>query len=606
MCYNLCRIGEGMRFSRGKIIVILLLMSVSVGLLVYSFAWTTINQTEGKVNYLKVSDIKFGLNDSMSSVNLGEVAPTIDKFGLLNAPFTFSISNDDTKSQEYTVRLVDGDVKSSISNNNIRYQLTIDGKSGDVKTLDENGVIDSGTLNSSSVREYSLKVWLSYDSEALMGTWNKIIKVDAGKINLDKSGANEPTLKDNMIPVYYDYKDENWKIADSKNTDINYKWYDYTNREWANVVTVTDKSRANYLNAKLGTTVKNEDILAFFVWIPRYKYTLFDSEKTNLVDIKFERGIDSTGTMKCFYKNGSESCVDNTYGKVTVGKTTYTHPAFTFNNEELTGIWISKFELSTNDNKCSSSNNTANCNKDSLNILSIPNKTPLNYINIANMFRNIRSMELYGNIHGFVNTESKLKADGLIENDSNDIDIHMIKSYEMGSIIYLTYSSYGKLSNEKYSKDNRDVFSKATVNVTGMTNYQGKNYVYNVPNIGEGSSSTGNVYGIYDLNSMSSSFVMGNVLKNNKFNSKLFKNALDNRYYDAYDYRDKTNKASHYGDGIGEFYGISKNIYMPYATSPFIERLGILSSNYSDGLDSVYKTSRATIVVKQDIYITEW
>ena len=78
-----------------------------------------------------------------------------------------------------------------------------------------------------------------------------IIKVYV-KSNLDESGANEPMLADNMIPVYYDETNSVWKKADSKNSKEQYRWYDYNNKMWANAVTtfpyeekVTDTIKKN-------------------------------------------------------------------------------------------------------------------------------------------------------------------------------------------------------------------------------------------------------------------------------------------------------------------------------------------------------------------------
>ena len=55
--------------------------------------------------------------------------------------------------------------------------------------------------------------------------------------NLDESGANEPKITSNMIPVYYDETNSVWRKADVKNSKEQYKWYDYNNKMWANAVT---------------------------------------------------------------------------------------------------------------------------------------------------------------------------------------------------------------------------------------------------------------------------------------------------------------------------------------------------------------------------------
>ena len=60
-------------------------------------------------------------------------------------------------------------------------------------------------------------------------------------------------------------------------------WYDYNDKRWANIVLVNEfategvdgsKSREYYLNNP-GTPIANSDILAYYVWIPRYRYKVW-------------------------------------------------------------------------------------------------------------------------------------------------------------------------------------------------------------------------------------------------------------------------------------------------------------------------------------------
>ena len=64
--------------------------------------------------------------------------------------------------------------------------------------------------------------------------------------------------------------------ADSTNSDSNNKWYDYNNKMWANAVLVDSTNRSTYQSAAVGTTINSEDILAHYVWIPRYKYKVWN------------------------------------------------------------------------------------------------------------------------------------------------------------------------------------------------------------------------------------------------------------------------------------------------------------------------------------------
>ena len=82
----------------------------------------------------------------------------------------------------------------------------------------------------------------------------------------DNSGANSPILLDKMIPIVY--KDNKWIYADKYQ-----KWYDYDEKEWANAIVLQDG-----INKKVGEEIKEYEIDLWYVWIPRYKYTLFNTD----------------------------------------------------------------------------------------------------------------------------------------------------------------------------------------------------------------------------------------------------------------------------------------------------------------------------------------
>ena len=46
---------------------------------------------------------------------------------------------------------------------------------------------------------------------------------------------------------------------------------------------------------------------------------------------------------------------------------------------------------------------------------------------MSNLFYAFRKMELKNNVYGFVNNGTKLNNDGTIKEDSNKLDVHMIK-----------------------------------------------------------------------------------------------------------------------------------------------------------------------------------
>ncbi|MGM9879412.1 MAG: hypothetical protein ACI31R_05275 [Bacilli bacterium] len=292
------------------------------------------------------------------------------------------------------------------------------------------------TYNGEGIKNvlYTGKLGLSYEQ----GASSKVICTDNG-------GANEPVLSDNMIPVYYDEADEVWKKADSTNESSTYKWYDYCMKMWANSVIVTETNRNTYLSAKPGTEIPMDDILTMQVWIPRYKYKIFNynASGTTYVDpqeieITFESGTASTGEISCTdsisgtngaasetckLKSTSATCTDSTCN----GKT-YTHPAFTFGNEELTGMWVGKFEISTPEaSTCYTSPSEANCNVTGITPLVKPDVKSYRYAQIGTFETNIMSMNDSSNIYGFATSD----------------DTHMMKNMEWGAVAYLSHSKYG-------------------------------------------------------------------------------------------------------------------------------------------------------------------
>ena len=206
---------------------------------------------------------------------------------------------------------------------------------------------------------YKVNTTYAVFTDTIMGTKTIEMTVKTGK--LDTSGANAPVLDEGMIPVYYDESSSFWKKADEKNKDENHKWYDYNSKMCTNSVTVLSTNRNKYLSAEVGTEIPMDDILTMQVWIPRYKYKMWnynaDGTKTSneqQIEITFEKETDKTGEITCtdnIQGSGgdgtSETCkLDN---KVCTDSTcngkTYTHPAFIFANKEIKGFLMSKFEL---------------------------------------------------------------------------------------------------------------------------------------------------------------------------------------------------------------------------------------------------------------------
>ncbi len=346
----------------------------------------------------------------------------------------------------------------------------------------------------------------------------------------DESKANIPSLR-GLVPVIYDEEKSSWKIIDPTE-----EWYDYDEQWWANAVILREDLREEKnIGDLISVPTENNDfassdVLAMFVWIPRYSYTISSDAKgledengkypnPGAIDIKFV-GVDSKK------ENGLATYEGDTPSEW------YTHPAFTFGDEELSGIWVGKFETSHETNYNSTQSNNLSCtnenceNADGIRIL--PNVQSLRYNDVSNFFFASRSIERDGNPFGI---------------NSSLTDTHMMKNSEWGAVAYLsqsTYGKYGKYREEVYINNcnkyitgiGADTVSDDSSSLT-CTNSKNK---YNGES-GVKASTTGNIYGIYDMSGGAYDFVMGNY--NNKVNASGFQEDFFNtegnsKYYDKY------------------------------------------------------------------------
>ena len=360
--------------------------------------------------------------------------------------------------------------------------------------------------NATETHEYSLTSWISpktniFESGGthqtiIGGTVKFKVSVETVEItNLDTSGANKPVLASNMIPVYYDEANSVWKKADKNNSQKDYRWYSYSSTGeykgmWANAVTVKEANRQTYLNATPGTIIPMDDITTMWVWIPRFNavtpsnYNGGTQAKPNAIDVTFVKQ--------------NETAID----------------AFTFGDKQLSGFWYGKFEIG---GTLASSCTNETCNVS--NIVVKPNVSSLRSQKVSSFFYASRSMEQAGNSFGFVNSE---------------VDTHMSKNNEWGAVAYLTQSIYGRCT------------SSTTCTEVGINNNSGYITGYGAPagssssvtngtyntSLGKDASTTGTIYGIYDMSGGAYEYVMG--VYNNAKSSSGFNSLPDEKYYNNY------------------------------------------------------------------------
>ena len=405
-------------------------------------------------------------------------------------------------------------------------------------------------------------------------------------------------LKDNVI---------NSTLIKADNTNNN--WYDYENKMWANAVMVKTEKRDKYMNAKVGTEIKEDDVLAYYVWIPRYKYQLFNAEykkpimsddfitcvdnclEEQLIEVIFESGTNTTGETRCQVSEiGVETCTNKENGKW------YTHPAFTFGDTELEGIWVGKFETS--------GNATTPTIK--------PNMTSLTNQNVSTQF---------------ITSQKFNSTKYLTKNGTKQTDAHMMKNIEWGAVAYLKQSKYG-LGNIDMGKNNYyycDKYGDDYTSYDKASEYCESQVYYKTgcgdnTNIGEDSvcnayytvrgrmaSTTGNITGVYDMSGGTDEYVMGviqdndttkrspmsgySTIDNSGYIGKAGESYIDSgntlafpnlKYYDLYangtSFNDYT--ISHLGDATGETAGWYKDyVYFVSSDRPWFYR-GLNTFNY--------------------------
>ena len=333
-----------------------------------------------------------------------------------------------------------------------------------------------------------------------------------------------------MIPIVY--KDDKWVKADYTNKENN--WYDYENQQWANIATVSESTRDAYKKANIGSEIKMEDINAMFVWIPRFKYKLFNVNgnvspvgNPNMAgDYMIDIQLEDASTPK---------------SKGTQNGEWLTHPAFTFGGAEQDRIDPSKVRIKPGINSW--------------------RKNQLN-----KMYQNARGISRPGNVFGLTNA-----------NDS-----HMVKNMEWGAMAYLASSQYGKAGNPTYSGLEREIRINNNYNYLTGCGADRQNATaaltcntYETVN-GMTASTTGNITGIYDTAGGAWEYVAGGmkstsgkdmVVSTTGFDqTELNQIAITGKYLDVYEYGTimQDRNRGHLGDATietGPFDGNERNAW---------------------------------------------
>ena len=445
----------------------------------------------------------------------------------LNTTYSFTIENRGAEDASFNLYLED--ITNSIGSNNIAYTYT---KNGVAKT----GILAEGKIDTDNIKVGEvIAVTISLSSN-VTGDYKGIIKVSTGY--LIEAQPNAPELRGDMIAVVYNDTVASWVKA-----DITSEWYNYSDQQWANAVTIKDpKKRDEYSKAQAGAKISIEDINTMWVWIPRYSYTL-----GNIYGYQLNGGGDlSISTPGAFdIKFVTKDITDNGSGKytTTTPENYYTPSSFCFGdtcdtsrsdagNQELSGIWVSKFELTGSMEDFSS----------------VPNAKSIDNQTIYAFFDAIQKQ--------FIGDNAKLNY-----GFSGNYDLHMIKNSEWGAMAYLSQSKYGKYGNSSYTDANKEIYinnynylsSGCSAGLSTVAEDNDCKYTYNVLQNGTGASTTGNIYGIYDTVGGVSEYTMGNF--GNLVSNSLFTAMPASRYYNLYTTKDGIKGDATNVDGTQGFYG---------------------------------------------------
>ena len=482
----------------------------------FSYAMFTVNREKGNAISIVTGNLTYKLEVDGSEGNTLTVPQNSSK------EFIVTLSNPNNRKARFNFYYLN-DLP-----NNVEAGYIVDCETNILPESVGVNLETSGTAGSSNIYKIMVENNSNNDVTIELGV---NVGLDYNDLELPSNGhifkeyenvPNAPELDEGMIPVSYD--GSNWIKAESNNTDNS--WYNYEEQMWANAVTVTEETRDTYKSTDVGTTISMDDIETMWVWIPRYSYSIGSEDGTNYygkkgcyletdptqalpgeIDVRFvSTSIKDRGTAKYVTTTGSREY--------------YTPDAFTFGDEELSGIWVGKFETSSNSSSPDGGGNTTE-----LDPMIKPNTPDWRWISVSNAFNVSLKMNDEGNRYGIESTT----------------DTHMMKNSEWAIVAYLSQSKYGKLGNTNFTGDNKEIYqNKSDQYITGCsygapsddsTDY-GCQYTYDIDINGTGASTTGNIYGIYDMSGGAWEYVMGNY--NDIVGDSNFVSMPESKYYDKY------------------------------------------------------------------------
>lgn len=568
--------------SKVRLVVtgVISIVLVSVLMLGSTYSLFTTSNVDEDLNVYKTGNLDVTYTLSSDNIKLTDSTPTSLDDSVYIEPYRITINNSGNVPYMFDILLTDSTATDVI---NYEYIMTQVGKL-DVRRLSdctdsiikEDVIVPAGESVDVDVRVFlsddikntelgkSFYAKLSVDGVAV---YNEDDSIDNSVLIADVIyNNNKPNLDSGLVPVYYDDKSEVWKKADSDNSNGN--WYDYGAKKWANAVLISDADKRNdYLKADVGSVIKEEDVVGYFVWIPRFKYRVWDinrqsgnedsyaySAYTDGIDIKWEKGIRTTDNVDCTYNVNtvitdsslSDVCVYDDNDTITTSSDNsdytdvwYTHPAFTSNGKEKSGFWIGKFET------------TGDLEKAVI--------LPGSY-----SWKNLTDVD----VEELYEASSKFYDYGL-----TDLSSQNINNLEWGAVTYLTHSVYGVCgedgcgdvyANNSYytGMSSGGNTTSGDIKIKGNYNYKGYSVdldsgkVLDNKDITKIASTTGNITGVYDMSGGASEIILGKMIDTD---TKIESN-IENYYTYGVSSSDRqAYNRMKLGDATAEIVGVFKN-----------------------------------------------
>ena len=315
--------------------------------------------------------------------------------------------------------------------------------------------------------------------------------------------------------------------------------------------TVNDPDWYDY-TAKKWANAKTSDG-SMWVWIPRYAYSItsgYHSSSAGNIEVEFMKGLtNETSTGRKSFNNASGQ------GKWNI------HPAFNY-GQTVSGLWVAKFEASNSGGK----------------IKVEPG---------VQSWRSITVNDIYTNCLNYNKT----------------LNSHMMKNDEWGAVAYLSKSKYGKQNEEVWINNSSSYITGSAGNSASASGNTGTTTDYTSTQ-GVKASTTGTVYGVYDMSGGAWEYVAAYV-NNGDFNLKNYgsslvngdaktKNVYSKGSTNSYEDNYKQNKGV-YGDALYEtsINGNSRDgswydDYSIFPISPFFIRGGSYNNGTNAGMFAFY------------------